>query len=479
MLTPAVFLAGLACKDSTSPTTRSPLSIVAGSGATDTILTKLTQALVVEVRGNDGEPLAGQVVRFTSLPSTSPYGYAGALVAAVTTNQYGYFLADSTDANGRAAAVVQLGIVAGPAKILVEVPDLGLQDTARYTVLPGAAASVLIINRDTAVTAGTQYSISASASDRYGNKRPNDPITFTSRSAVATVDAAGKVIAVQEGRGTILVQTGTYTDSAQVSVVPLHELVVWCDCGGKLVSVNTDGTQSQVLTTSIEHSLFPQWSPDGQKVLIYERDPGYNAYISTVDMTGTRTIITGPNDSLSAASYGRYTRDGSWIYFTAAAKSDYGFLTYRVKPDGTQLERVGPDFANGGSLRPDVSLDGKTEIFQSASGTLGSMDIATHTVKSYGVSGLFPRYSPDGTQIAYLASGQSGSLQLFVMNADGSNSRQLTAAQVSYQDLSGVDWSPDGKWLLASTYNGLELVRVSDGQRLPLRVPGFQAAFKP
>jgi Tol biopolymer transport system component len=107
------------------------------------------------------------------------------------------------------------------------------------------------------------------------------------------------------------------------------------------------------------------------------------------------------------------------------------------------------------------------------------MDIATHTVKSYGVSGLFPRYSPDGTQIAYLASGQSGSLQLFVMNADGSNSRQLTAAQVSYQDLSGVDWSPDGKWLLASTYNGLELVRVSDGQRLPLRVPGFQAAFKP
>jgi hypothetical protein len=42
-----------------------------------------------------------------------------------------------------------------------------------------------------------------------------------------------------------------------------------------------------------------------------------------------------------------------------------------------------------------------------------------------------------------------------------------------------VDWSPDGKWLLASTYNGLELVRVSDGQRLPLRVPGFQAAFKP
>jgi hypothetical protein len=53
------------------------------------------------------------------------------------------------------------------------------------------------------------------------------------------------------------------------------------------------------------------------------------------------------------------------------------------------------------------------------------------------------------------------------------------SATVSYQDLSGVDWSPIGKWLAATTYGGVELLRVSDGLRLPLRMKGLQVAWKP
>lgn len=476
----AMLLLAAACHDNTSPTKSGPpLSIVAGSGATDTVFAKLTQALIVEVRSNTGQPLSNVIVRFTSVPGSA--FNASATIAPLTGNFFTTFVADSTDSRGQAAVIVQLGTVAGPAAIAIDVPELSLQDTATYTVLPGAAANLTISVRDTMVTPGAQYSLKASAADRFGNKRPNDQISFTSRSAVATVDASGKVTAVQEGRGTILVNTATATDSAQLSIVPLHELAVWG--GGQLYTINTDGTQRNVLTTSGDASLAPQWSPDGTKVLIYEADPASNARLSTVDMSGARTLIVGPNDSLRAASYGRYTRDGSWIYFTGIGMTDYAYVTYRIKPDGTQLEQIGPLVSEGGSLRPDISPDGSTEIFQTGglgggNGNLGSMNIATHTIKSFGQTGSYPKYSPDGTQIAYL-SGQSGPMQLYVMNSDGTNARAVSPPTVSYQELGGLGWSPDGQWLIAATYSGLDLVRVSDGLRLPLKIPGFQMAWKP
>lgn len=476
----AAVVAVAACHDSTSPAAlgqHAPLSILAGSGVTDTVYARLAQALIVEVRDAAGRPISHVVVRFTAIPGTSPYYYPPALLASLTSNNFGTFVADSTDDRGQAAALVQLGATAGPAKILIEVPELALQDTARYTVLPGAAANIAISVRDTTVTPGAQYSLSAAAADRFGNKRPNDKITFTARSPVVTVDAAGNVTAVQEGRSSILVQTGNATDSAQVSVVPLHGLVVWN--GGSLFTVNTDGTQLKPLTTSPDRSLFPQWSPDGARVMIYEADPSYNARISFVDMSGARTLFIGPSATMSSASYGRFTRDGSWIYFTGIAPGDNSWVTYRIKPDGTQLEQMGPTGPEGGSLRPDVSPDGKTETFQFNNGTLGLMDIATHTIKPLGFNGLFPRFSPDGTQIAYLAGSQTGVIQVYVMKADGTGSRAISPSSVNYQDLSGVDWSSDGKWILSASYPEVDLLRVSDGLRLPLRVNGLQAAWKP
>jgi Tol biopolymer transport system component len=48
-----------------------------------------------------------------------------------------------------------------------------------------------------------------------------------------------------------------------------------------------------------------------------------------------------------------------------------------------------------------------------------------------------PRWSPDGTRIAY---GHAG--RLWVMNADGTGSHALTGGPAG-----GADWSPDGRWL--------------------------------
>jgi len=53
----------------------------------------------------------------------------------------------------------------------------------------------------------------------------------------------------------------------------------------------------------------------------------------------------------------------------------------------------------------------------------------------------YPVYSPDGTKIAF-ESDRSGTWQVWVMSADGSNPRQLTNTEAGVYQM--PDWSPDG-----------------------------------
>jgi len=88
-----------------------------GDGATDTILAEPAQALVVEVRGENGVPVSGTVVRFQSVPIDSAHPYSlGASFAAVTSPFFGDFVADSTDSRGRASVLIKLGQSTGAAR---------------------------------------------------------------------------------------------------------------------------------------------------------------------------------------------------------------------------------------------------------------------------------------------------------------------------------------------------------------------------
>jgi len=52
-----------------------------------------------------------------------------------------------------------------------------------------------------------------------------------------------------------------------------------------------------------------------------------------------------------------------------------------------------------------------------------------------------PTYSPDGSRIAFISSKPTGTRQVWVMDADGSNPRQLTSTSTTKQEPA---WSPDG-----------------------------------
>lgn len=122
--------------------------------------------------------------------------------------------------------------------------------------------------------------------------------------------------------------------------------------------------------------------------------------------------------------------------------------------DFTPLDAGGGLFLLGTSLpvgygRPSWSPDGHTIAF--AGGTRGQLHIELLQVASPGktpvdltpgVTGnnVDPRWSPDGSTIAF-ASNRGGSYDLYAMNADGSNVRDLTPDVASERY---PEWSPDG-----------------------------------
>ena len=67
-----------------------------------------------------------------------------------------------------------------------------------------------------------------------------------------------------------------------------------------------------------------------------------------------------------------------------------------------------------------------------------------------------PAYSPDGSRIAFISAKPGGTRQVWVMNADGSNPRQITNTNTTKQE---PTWSPDGT-KIAYVANSFDL----DGQ---------------
>ena len=76
-------------------------------------------------------------------------------------------------------------------------------------------------------------------------------------------------------------------------------------------------------------------------------------------------------------------------------------------------------------------------------------------------------FTLDGSMVAYSDLDESGNAQVFVMDADGSNARQLTHGEGGVGDYGGFDWSPDGSMIAyqRETSDGPQIftIRISDG----------------
>ncbi|MBT8065917.1 MAG: PD40 domain-containing protein [Gammaproteobacteria bacterium] len=106
------------------------------------------------------------------------------------------------------------------------------------------------------------------------------------------------------------------------------------------------------------------------------------------------------------------------------------------------------DTRSGSWMSLDVSPDGKTIAFDLL-GDIYTLPIAGGEAKSIdgGLAwSMQPRFSPDGSEIAFITDAGGGD-NVWIMNADGSDPRQLT--QEDFRLLNNPYWSPDGKYIAA------------------------------
>lgn len=106
------------------------------------------------------------------------------------------------------------------------------------------------------------------------------------------------------------------------------------------------------------------------------------------------------------------------------------------------------DVTEGTWMNVDVSPDGRTIAFDLL-GDIYVMPIAGGTATPI-ASGMAwevqPRFSPDGTRIAF-TSDRGGGDNIWIMDASGANKRQVTSED--FRLLNQPDWSPDGRFLVA------------------------------
>ncbi len=117
------------------------------------------------------------------------------------------------------------------------------------------------------------------------------------------------------------------------------------------------------------------------------------------------------------------------------------------KPPGSS-KNIPIDTHSGTWMSLDVSPDGQTLVFDLL-GDIYLMPMAGGEAKAIN-SGLAwsmqPRFSPDGSEVAFISDAGGGD-NIWLMNTDGSNARQLT--EEDFRLLNNPYWSPDGKYLAA------------------------------
>lgn len=268
-----------------------------------------------------------------------------------------------------------------------------------------------------------------------------------------------------------------------------------------LFVMNADGSDQRALTHSSFRKRGPVWSPNGREIAYSGEARTQDIFVMRADGTDSHNATSSPNideydpawsPSGTEIAYAGHSSESSSIFIMNVETAEILRLTRdgshdnwpTWSPDGKQIafarrndsstelcildiesslvSQITSYRAEGYHvMHPSWSPDGKQIAY--------SLQIGTHESDIYSIelgSGMrallhsspghdrYPDWAPNGRKLVF-SSAEPDSINLYRMDADGSNVRLVSEANKSSGD-EQPDWSPDGKSILFSKTRALE-----------------------
>jgi TolB protein len=203
--------------------------------------------------------------------------------------------------------------------------------------------------------------------------------------------------------------------------------------------VNTDGSGLKKLTEHAFENNSPAWSPDGKRL----------AFVSNRDTdSGPFQVYTMDADGHDIK---RLTHDTSYMDMDPSWSPDGKSIVFTRIPN---------------------TLDGKTSIEPSSHIYTMDADDGTGVERLAGTGGLdySPRWSPDGSKIVFSGApsgGETKGNEIYVMNADGTATTQLTHhSRSTWSTNTNPSWSSKGDKIVFMNNTGIITIDATDGGHL-------------